>query len=350
MKKLYTLFLLNVLWVTAQNPTCENSQFYGIGGNHSIYSFTKSISSITYNGVYVNSAPGGSLAIADLGNGSRFYTNSFDFTTGIGKILEYDGTTWNTVYTGPQSFQNAGGNGNYLYFHTIKSSISINEIVRFDGTSLTTIWSDQTNFQPCADISVDSHGNVYFFTGVTQFDVNQLNIVSPNGIMLAQIPINFEGFTGYGSCFLKDVFHIAFQGSNSQFPNKLVPITIIGSTATIGTPIAVPQPVIGTSSSGQILLAMSDLASCASANITLSNANFELDADFNVYANANQLTVNSKHNGKAVIFNSIGQKVTDFEVYENIESINDISNYANGIYFVNFNFDGKTAVKKFLKH
>lgn len=338
----------------AQNPNCGTNQFYGVGnsgtaGVKSIYSFTKSSSTITYNGVYLNGIPGGSLAIANLGNGERFYTNENDFTNNTSAILEYNGSTWTAIHTSNHHFQNAGGKGNYLYFHNIKSTISINEIYRFDGTNLTLIWADQSVFQPCADISVDNNGNVYFFTGATQYDVDTLNIISPNGAILAQIPISFEGFTGYGICFLNDIFHIAFQGSNSQFPNKLVPITIVGSTATIGTPITVPQPVIGTTSSGQVLLAMSDLASCSSANVTLTNSTFDFADGISFFSNSNQLNIHSKLNSRAIIFNVLGEKMEEIHIAQDAENSIDISSYSSGMYIVEFISDGQIAVKKFLK-
>ncbi len=347
------VFLNTISFAQSVNCTAGNQIIYGLGNapggsnGRTVYSLTKSGSSITYNGVFTtNNVPAGlSLAIADLGDGAKFYTH-----TNSGEIIKYTGTTWQTVYTTTDTFFNSAGNGNFLYFHSTRLNASThNKIARFDGTNLTTLWNDQTVYSPVADIAVDDNGNVYFFTGATPYDVNTLNIMSPTGVMLKQIPLSFDGFTGYGVCFLDDKLNVFFTGSNSTYPNQMLPIVISGNTATLGAGVAIPQPVIGTSTNGPILLSMVDIASCSSANIVLSNTDLETPVNLNVFVRNNQLNIISELKGDATVFNALGQKTGYLMISNYNVNQMDISGYAPGVYCVNLNFGGRTITKKILK-
>lgn len=269
---LFTALALLMLapFASAQND-CNEGSFYGMGDGK-IYRLTLSGGTITL-GPIVNSQVAGlnGLALGDLGNGHTFYS-----TDNPGEIKEWSGSAWQTVHTDNLYRANCGGRAGHVYFQQLRlinpDPTFQNRIEHFDGTAPTLIWNDQSVFQPVADVAVDQNGNVYFFTGSSAFDVSHLNIMSPAGVILASLPIAFEGLNGFGAFLMGDKLYLAFGPSNSTYPGQLVPITIAGGAATLGTPVAIPSPVIGTSTNGPIYLLFTDLEGCAPVTIDLSTA------------------------------------------------------------------------------
>ncbi|MEP7264761.1 MAG: T9SS type A sorting domain-containing protein [Bacteroidota bacterium] len=276
---------------------CDAGVFYGIASDRSVYPMTISGSTIILGTpvVAANSNAKYGIAIADLGLGNTFYSSG---TTSIAldyDILEYDGTAWQTVLLNPypNSLHNSGGRGNYLYYQYIGSSNQtgvdrVSKIFRYSGGVLTSVFADSTVFQKVADIAVDNSGNVYFFSGNVQYpntDVSQLNIISSTGNLLATYPVTFDGSNAYG-CFIENnILYVGIGPANAVNPNSLLPITISGGTATIGTAIPVPHPIIGGTIGQPAYLNFSDLASCTDQETFISNPIEVAGNDITLYPN-----------------------------------------------------------------
>lgn len=354
MKKILTLLTcFNLLSANAQ-ITCAANTFYGFGNDLNVHKYTISGNTITHNGIVTQYAGFShlGLAIANLDGSNTFYTSKtsatvlYDF-----EVMKYISGNWESIYTDNHARLNAAGRGNYLYFQDMFNSIGpqyLNRIERFDGTNMTTIWTDPNVATAVGDLAVDDSGNVYFFTGGFDGVVSSLNVVSPIGEILHSFPISFPG-TGAFGCFISgSTIYVGFALQSTTYPNKLLPITIVDGTAVIGTPLTIPTITIGTGPNGSINLYLSDLESCSPTNL-LGTSSYQSNHQMNVYASNNQLTILSNHSGSVIIYNALSQKTSNFIVNENIEKHIDISSYASGLYFVNFNIDGKIVTKKFLK-
>ncbi|NHM07280.1 T9SS type A sorting domain-containing protein [Flavobacterium sp. CYK-4] len=353
-KQLLLIFLLVTAILFAQNPVGSVGRFYGLGNGsngRAIYAMTKNASSITYDGVYVTGVPSTySLAIADLGDGNRFYSNTYDFVNNSGSILKYNGSSWETVTDGVPIFYNASGYRNYLYFHSTRlNNTTENRISRFDGAELTTLWEDQSVYSPVADIAIDDLGNVYFFTGPTPYDVDTLNIMSPSGVMLQQLTINFEGLCGYGMNFVDDKLYLTFCDANSTFPNKMVSLDLSATEASFGASLTVPQPVVGTTTNGQILLAMIDIASCTSAKSLLGNEGFTEQEGFEIFTTGEQLLVHSIISADLTILNLSGETLYQSRLSGNSEESIDLSAFSSGLYFIKAISNNQIIIRKFIK-
>ncbi|WP_375237868.1 T9SS type A sorting domain-containing protein [Aurantibacter sp.] len=81
---------------------------------------------------------------------------------------------------------------------------------------------------------------------------------------------------------------------------------------------------------------------------TLGVGSFEKDELFLVYPNPNSgiFNIKSDFDGSFVIVNQFGQKVHSFDVDSNIEKSVNMSNLANGIYYIIGNSNGKQVTKK----
>lgn len=248
---------------------CDALHFHGQGSpGYRLYDLVLSGNTVTIAGeTQMPEQFALGLAIADLGEGNAFYSYGY----GEGILRAVDGT-WENVFPDTLVRHNAAGNGASLYFQSNRttSGTSANRIDRFDGTSSTVIWDDNSLYQSVADLAVDDDGRVYIFTGSAPFQTERLSILSPEGQVLAELPIAFNGANAYG-CFLVDsTLYVGFGPSNPDFPDELVPISLTNGTAVMGEPIAMPTPVVGTTPNGPIYLQFTDLASCASSGIALS--------------------------------------------------------------------------------
>jgi hypothetical protein len=249
---------------------CGDGIFYGQGSDGNIYTLTLSGGSITLGPIVNGQATGlFGLAMADFGDGLTFFS-----AVNPGEVKKLNGGTWQTVQTDTLYRINAAGRGDHVYYQAQRpfnpNPLLTNRIEHFDGTATTTIWDDQSVFQPVADLAVDDDGNVYFFTGPTAFDVTALNVMSPAGVILSTIPVSFDGFNAFGNFLMGDKLYVGFGPSSDDWPNLLLPITISGNSATLGTPIDLPMPVIGTGPNGPVYLNFTDLESCAAETIDIT--------------------------------------------------------------------------------
>jgi hypothetical protein len=136
----------------------------------------------------------------------------------------------------------------------------------------------------------------------------------------------------------------------------MIPITIAGNTATIGTPIPIPTPVIGTTSSGQILLSFVDLASCGDAEIHFTNTsgigenNFE--NDFTIYPNPVNdiftILLSNTNNAFLNIYDVLGREIISKKINNATTNI-DFSKEAKGIYFAEIIANDRCFSKKIIK-
>jgi hypothetical protein len=261
-KKLLPVVLFTLLSFAgySQNmPVCSAGSFYAITDAGTIYSYMLLANTVVYNGLVTNSPAFNretSLAIADLGAGSSFYSSNDE-----GNIYQYTGGAWQSAYSGSDPYYNSGGNGKYLYYQTG------DRIVRFDGSTVKTIW-DGTDMEDglitLAALAVDNNGYVYFFTGADRFSSsNTLNIIAPDGTTVGAVPITINPYYAYGCFFMGNILYVGFGEDNPDYPNQLLPITINGLTATIGTPINMPNTLDGN------VVEYLDLASCVSSNVIL---------------------------------------------------------------------------------
>lgn len=249
---------------------CGDGIFYGQGSDGNIYQLTLSGGSITL-GPIANSQGTGlfGLAMADFGDGLTFYS-----AANPGEVKKLDGGVWQTLQTDTLYRTNAGGRGAHVYYQVQRpfnpNPLFSNRIEHFDGTATTTIWNDQSVYQPVADVAVDDDGNVYFFTGPTAFDVTALNVMSSAGVVQSTIPVSFDGFNAFGCFLMGDKLYVGFGPSSDVWPDQLLPITLNGSSAILGTPIDLPKPVIGSGPNGPVYLGFTDLESCAAESIDVS--------------------------------------------------------------------------------
>ncbi|MEZ4803771.1 MAG: T9SS type A sorting domain-containing protein [Gelidibacter sp.] len=365
MKKIYfyiPIVLVCQMSTVAQTITCDDTSIFVIGNSttaslRGLHKFTKTSSSLNYAG-QIGTIPnttetagaGLGLAIADLGDGQRFYTSDY-----AGHILEFDGTSWNTLATvSDGTLNNPGGKNEFLYYQKYSPDFSVISIVRYQNGMINEIWNDPATQITLADLAVDDVGNVYFFTGtnaMVDYMTDTLNVMSPNGTILHQYSISFDFLGGYGLCFLNGGLYMFFTESNSDYPGKMVRIELSGSSAITTTQYLVPKPVVGTATNGPIYLNVQDADTCSSSGNFLGVDDVTPQDFFEMFPNPSttQLHINAYQNGKLTIFNALGQKVMHQDLNSGVETILDIRTLASGMYLVNVELNGNHTTKKFIK-
>ncbi len=326
---------------------CLTGHFYMIGnyasGGRAIYPVTMNGSSLSVN--LAQAVPAGnnsSLAIANPdGLGSTFWTSGYNPIT----INKYNGSSWVTVWTDTSSstipLSNAAGNGQYLYYHTGKAYSWPNRIVRYDGNTAITIWQDTTVYSNVADIAVDDSGNVYFFTGATPYDVTDLNIMSPSGVMLATIPLSMsiDAIWTFGAFFDNNILWLPFGSSNLNFPNQVAPITITPTVASFGNPVNIPTYTIGSGPNGPLYLTFVDAASCGSAVFPFLTTGLSTISSEHAIVAPNPATDNIRisfpdiQHRKIQLYDLTGHLLAD-EACESSQFAMDISHLQSGIYLL----------------
>lgn len=338
-KSLLLLTLLLFLHtISFSQISCTNGKFYALGNavnsTNGIYELQLNGSAVAYNGLFMAGYPGfamNSLAIADLGNGNQFYSS-----INANRIVGYDGTNWYVLFTDTLPLFNAAGNGSYLYFQTTRALSYPNRIIRFDGTNETLIWSDTPTYMPIADLAVYDQGNVIFFTGSSITAPDTMRVFSPQGIQLEAYPVSFSGENAYG-CFISNgTVFVAIGASGIPQQNILIPITVSGSVATVGASITMPYPVIGTTSSGQLHLAMTDAASCGSGNFSASVFEWNKPKTTvfpNPFTESFKLDYTGNSDTPFKVYNSIG-KLVYWGVLSNGQNEIAVPGTTPGIYFM----------------
>lgn len=338
MKKAVYLFmaLSFTLMAEAQQPDCNSTDFYLMGsggpdwgnvilkfnldspaGPVSYYGSTASDVWIGPEGPFIANMEipdGGSLgglAIADFGDGNRFYASHFDFMSEEYGIAKYNGAEWEAFVPDAFCIQ-LGGNGEHLYLqsHQLDGYVEKDRIDHFDGNQLVTLWESQdaTDRLMSADIAIDDNGNAYFFTGPEGGGLTDtLHIMTPNGEMIAEMPVEINFSSSAGAFFMYDTLYLY----NSLSP-VLLPVHISASGAIAGNPIPVPDLYLATGPNGNTYFHGIDAATCASADIQLSVREFTDQKNTAIYPNPvkGNLFFESKEIMENVeIYNTAGQKV-----------------------------------------
>jgi hypothetical protein len=223
--------------------SCTGNSFWAIS-SYGIDQYSLFTGGVTKIGTTVIADPfDPNLAYCNNLNGG-VYSPTFYSVQGHLRPAYYDGT--GVVVTGVTATNlivNCGGYGNYLYymlFDTVNyHAISIQ---RFDGTSLTDVFIYGSSLDsPVMDISVDSLGNAWIFTGPDKYNSENIRVVSPDGQELKNYPFMYNTTNAYGSFFLHETLYVGLGSSNPDHPNTLLPVTFIGDSAYVGTPIPMPS-------------------------------------------------------------------------------------------------------------
>lgn len=226
----------------------SEGRFWGVSAGV-IREFTISGSTIT-GGATIQTAPTDmlSLAFCSASGPTTFYGDATD--TGI---QYFDNGIWNQVPLA-QSVYNHGGSGQHLYFVDLS-----NDLYHFSGTSSTLIF-DPSPSAIRSDVVVNSAGNAVVAFGPEGIgtSVTEYREYSPAGALLHTYAVTFPHTLAWGSFMLGNVVYVAFGSSNPVYANMLLPITLSGTTGTLGTPIFFPQSE------------MFDLASCTENTVGLA--------------------------------------------------------------------------------
>lgn len=325
-------------------PLCTNqNSFWGleqVSGALFAREFDLTNNVVTYTG---NSIPWCSscysLAISNnLDSGA--FTPTF-YTSSGSTAYYWDGNT-SFISCGPSSLGyclcNAAGNGDYLYFQTPDSP---SPIMKYDGTSYTTIF--ESNKQSgIADIAVDNSGNVYSVSSNNNI-ADSLYIISPGGLLINKYPISYNHINAYGCFMLNNVLYIGFGPTSATFPNKLVPVTISGNNAVLGTPIPMPA---GFNISY-------DLASCNPGTLLGINSGGNSDEGFTLFPNpvSSKFIITFKNrivNGNVEILNTLGEKIQVLSIYNESKLEIDVEDYSAGVYFVKVFDNERNYTKKII--
>lgn len=373
MKKfIYFLIIGFSIHLSGQNPNCNSNEFYVIGNGGQQFGtvilkfdLTSPTGPVTYNGstsTNVISSPFISnlnnsgydwwtgLAIADFGGGESFYAASNNFLDGEYELLKYTGNQWETV--GPHSFVNQlGGNGSHLYFqaHVIEGYLERDRIQYYNGSSLTTVWESQDDNDrlKSADATVDDDGNVYFLTGVLGEDSTKLNIMKPDGEIIAQYPITLESDYTSGSFFMNNKLYF-YTGIHK----KLTPVRFTSSGVVVENQIPLPLIQIGVTPNGVVYFVGSDAATCNKFNLELSIKEFSEQDMVKIFPNpvVDDLNYSSREEISQVeLFNLSGSKLGNLE-FRGSEGKISLRRYEPGIYLVRFTLsNGKQNIVKVIK-
>jgi hypothetical protein len=226
------------------------------------------------------------LAFCNNLNGGTF-SPTFYSTINYNQPVYLDSTVvTSTSSIWPDKLINCGGSGKYLYYLSYDNTYKAKAIVRFNGSTISTVFNLRNDVTATvADLAIDSTGNVWFFTGLNNGEVqtDTLNVISPAGQLLKQYPFPYNTYSAYGSFLLNRKIYVGLGSDNTSHRNTILPITITATSATAGTPIPMPVTTV-----------YSDLASC-SAGSPFSINEHNVLTGITVYPNpmADKLTINS---------------------------------------------------------
>ena len=366
-----SLFLLGLLLVpslTFAQLFCNTGQFYAIGNGansvpSAIYRLQNSGGTITIPNLLtpIAALPNTnqmSLAIADFGDGKKLYSH---YKLGaVNRILRLDGATWNVAYSDSSAnytITNAAGNGSFLYFHASRTNLWPGLINRFVGNAMVTIWEDSVTSLPVGDIAVDNSGNVFFFSGIGSM-VNRLNIIAPTGVILDTLPVSFNASFAYGCFFDDDVLYVGFGANSVTYPNKLIPFYISPGQVVMGSPLNMPNPVLGSTPNGTIRLNFNDLASCSNANINFQGGGSTSTNDLVNEINWQLFPVPATQEVTVKWDNNQSTDIRIFDMYGKVistyfnrqeEIVIPIAGLSSGIYWAEIRVGNKVARRKWIK-
>jgi hypothetical protein len=255
------------------------------------------------------------------------FSPTFYSTQNYNQPVYFNGTGVTTTSTiSPNKLLNCGGYGNYLYYIMYDASfLAAQAIVRYDGSNITTIYNLRDSVTvTVADLAVDSYGDIWFFTGLNNnsYQSDTLNVVSPGGQLLKQYPFSYNTMNAYGCFLLNAILYVGLGASNTAHPNTILPITITSSSATAGTPIAMPGTIT-----------YLDMASCTPGSPLAVREHYALEGVI-VYPNpfTNKLTISNNTNEslEVILYDITARKILH-QWFTNSVTLN-TEQLAKGIY------------------
>lgn len=335
MKNLLYILIIIFFPLHGQNPNCQNPEFYLLGYGGTTYGqvilkfeMLSATGPVLYQGSTQNTEISNpyvgdlnsngymiwiGLAIADFGEGNLFYGENADFFSEIYEVLKNHENQWHTVLNN-QICQQLGGKGAHLYLqsHYLEGYTEKDNIQYFDGTHLTTIWESQNDTDRLrgADITVDDDGNAYFLTGNQEGNATLLNIIQPNGDMMAQFPISLEFSASAGSFFMHNRLFLY-----SAIDHIITPVHITSTGAIVENQIILPKIQIGSTPNGLVYFAGADAAACHSFHLDLAISDFMAQKSVHIYPNPTKadLYYTSKETIDIIeLFDITGKKLENF--------------------------------------
>jgi len=258
-KQLLTPFLLFISFVSFAQIDCDPTKFYGLTTTGVVIEISLEGGGVVLGDTVTSPGIGlRGLAIADLGDGNKFYATAEGDT-----FYEYDGSSWSQVgsYTG--YIMNGAGQGDHLYVQYIGDPTfegDNSEVYRFEDGEFTIAWSNNEEFIGVSDLATDEDGNIYLFSGISQSDNSYILVLSPVGdeLMTVMLPEVVSGFNLYGMFIAGNTIYMGIGPSNPTNANTLLPVHVEDGMATFGAFIPMPAGIT-----------FSDFASCSATNIDI---------------------------------------------------------------------------------
>jgi len=311
------------------NSACGDNTFWGPDfAVHYIREFELTNNIVTYTGNYVPLFPGSALAICNNLNGGSVSPTFYTSKSWNDEVYYWDGSSsWILCGISPYYVGNATGINNVLYFHDQNPG----PIIKYDGLNFSIFFTN--NKFSVADIANDNYGNIYLVTHNALIS-DSLYIISPLGLVIHKYSLVFNAYNAYGCFLLNNIFYIGLGPSNPVNPNTLLPVTISGSNAIMGTPIPMPT---GFTING-------DLASCNPGSL--------LDINFLTGKKKNSVFPNPVHSkfvisfkgtirkGTIEIQNILGENIFMTNIFNETQKEINLNNISQGVYFVKV-FDGE---------
>jgi len=314
---------------------CNANTFFSFTSSGTINELVINGNTVTDNGPIATTPTNYSLAYCNNLDGGAFSPTFYSHQGSTYPLDYYNGSGWTTTTSPLVQFPGGiAGYGNSLYL-TFEDSI-----VRYDGNTFTKIYDAPANQTfVIADAGVDDQGNIWSLMGYAFPTSTNLVEFSPAGVIINQFPLSLNCVYAYGAFLLNGKFYIGFGNTNPTYPDKLLPISIVGNSAVVGTPISF--------SSGTYIR---DFASCSPGS-PLSVQENETQDLVSVFPIPSSSFINlpSKFSGVTLcnIFSADGNLIS-----ENVEASNGSLNVEAlhaGIYFLEIRNKGAVYHARFLK-
>ncbi len=323
---------------------CVNNVFWAVTTNGDIEEMEINGGNIISNGIILSGGIDPSLAYCNNLNGGSF-SPTFLTTYHNRYVSTYNGTSWDSslvgINTGPYKLVNASGSGPYSYFMVVDTTppAKVIAVTMFNGASFTTVYSFAPNrTNTVADMAVDANGNCWLFAGqANTAQTDTIVVISPTGLVVKKIPFSLGTSNGFGMFLMNGIIYIGFGSSNALYPNSLLPITILGNTANLGTALPLPASTLN----------YGDLAGCNAGTPLSINENAA--NKLRIYPNPAASILNlefAESPNEIKISDTVGKLL--YQSLKELKHIVDVSQFLNGIYFVQFKLENIISTQKLI--
>ena len=320
---------------------CNSNSFFATNGIN-IEEYELVGSTITYLGTTLQGANQVNLAYCNNLD-SGVFSPTF-YSSNASSPNYFDGTNWITASASTlQNLYNPGGHSNFLYYQAAIPGHQAKKIIRYDGTSLNLVYTTPYPRSLVADLSVDDSDNLWFLTMSDTLNAisDSIFVLSPSGQITKRFSFVYNLYNSYGSFLLNGTLYIGLGSVNPVSPNSLLPITIVLDSAIAGSPINFPA------SAG-----FYDLASC-NPGLPTFVTELTLENNYSLFPNPTstliKITSNEYSRNEYKIFNINGVKLGESIITnERITSI-DVHLLSSGIYYLECKNDKGIFRKKFIK-